>query len=145
MEGPSSSANPRLDLLRREVERTVLKPFRLHGWSAEIVREVDRDDCIDVAAQRGAITTRIAVLYSSSGISNARYRELSNEVAHIFFNGQPHMLDSFARGVAVPVEPLGDFFSVSRRLEQAGGSGPLSARHFPQAADGSTAYGRKSP
>ena len=110
MEGPSSSANPRLDILRREVERTVLKPFRLHGWSAEIVREVDRDDCIKIAAQRGAVATRIAVLYSSSGISNARYRELSNEVVRIFFNGQPHMLDSFTRGVTVPVEPLGDFF-----------------------------------
>ena len=47
------SANPRLDLLRWEVERTVLKPFRLHGWAAEIVREVDRDDCIEIAAQRG--------------------------------------------------------------------------------------------
>ena len=110
MEGPSSSANPRLDLLRREVERTVLKPFRLHGWSAEIVREVDRDGCIEIATQRGAVATRIAVLYSSSGISNARYRELSNEVARIFFNGQPHMLDFFTRGVTVPVEPLGDFF-----------------------------------
>ena len=48
------SANPRLDLLRWEVERTVLKPFRLHGWAAEIVREVDRDDYIEIAAQRGA-------------------------------------------------------------------------------------------
>ena len=47
------SANPRLDLLRWEVERTVLKPFRLHGWAAEIVREVDRDDCIEITAQRG--------------------------------------------------------------------------------------------
>ena len=88
----------------------MLKSFRFHGWSAEIVREVDLDDCIEIAAQRGAVATRIAVLYSSSGISNARYRELSNEVARIFFNGQPYMLDSFAKGVTVPVEPLGDFF-----------------------------------
>ena len=110
MEDRVTSANPRLDLLRREVERTVLKPFRLHGWSAEIVREVDRDDCIEIAAQRGAVATRIAVLYSSSGISNARYRKLSNEVARIFFSGQPHIPDSFARGVTVPLEPLGDFF-----------------------------------
>ena len=105
-----NSANPRLDRLRGEVERTVLEPFRLHGWSAEIVREVDRDDCIEIAARRRAVTTRIAVLYSSSGISNTRYQELSNEVARIFFSGQPYMLDSFARGVTVPVEPLQDFF-----------------------------------
>lgn len=105
-----NSANPRLDHLRGEVERTVLDPFRLHGWSAEIVREVDREDCIEIAARRRAVTTRIAVLYSSSGISNARYQELSNEVDRIFFCGQPYMLDSFARGVTVPVEPLQDFF-----------------------------------
>ena len=85
-------------------------PFRLHGWSAAIVREVDRHDCIEIAAQMGEVATRIAVLYSSSGISNASYMELSNAVDRIFFNGQPHMLDSFASGVAVPVEPLGDFF-----------------------------------
>ena len=110
MEDRVSSANPRLRRLRGEVERTVLEPFRMHGWSAEIVREVDRDDCIEIAARRGTVATRIAVLYSSSGISNARYKELSNEVARIFFSGQPYMLDSFARGVTVPVEPLRDFF-----------------------------------
>ena len=88
----------------------MLQPFRLHGWSAAIVREVDRHDCIEIAAQRGEVATRIAVLYSSSGISNASYMELSNAVDRIFFNGQSHMLDSFASGVAVPVEPLGDFF-----------------------------------
>ena len=110
MEDQSTSANPRLGLLRREVEQTVLKPLRSHGWSADIVREVDHHDCIEIAAKRGAVATRIAVLYSSSGISNASYRELSHKVDRIFFSGQPYMLDSFARGVAVPVEPLGDFF-----------------------------------
>ena len=65
------SANPRLDLLRWEVERTVLKPFRLHGWAAEIVREVDRDDCIEIAAQRGAVATRIA---GRGGFSVAVFR-----------------------------------------------------------------------
>ena len=111
MEDRVGPANPRLHLLRREVEQKVLIPFRSHGWSAEIVREIDRHDCIEISANRGAMATRIAVLYSSSGISNASYRTLSNEVDHIFFNGQPYMLDSFARGVTVPVEPLDDFFS----------------------------------
>ena len=110
MEDQSTSANPRLGLLRREVEQTVLKPFRSHGWSADIVREIDRHDCIEIAAKRSAVATRIAVLYSSSGISNASYRELSHRVDRIFFSGQPYMLESFASGVAVPVEPLGDFF-----------------------------------
>ena len=124
---------------------SVLEPFRLHGWSAEIVREVDRDDCIEIAARRGTVATRIAVLYSSSGISNARYKELSNEVARIFFSGQPYMLDSFARGCHRSGGTAPRLFSISRRREQASGSGLLSARHSAQAADGSAAYGRKPP
>ena len=116
-----SSANPRLDILRPEVEEKVLNTFRLHGWSAEIEREFDCDDCIQIAARRGTVATRIAVLYSSSGISNARYKELSKEVAHIFFRGEPYYLDSYARGVTVPVQPLRDFFPFlvdqNKRLE----------------------------
>ena len=103
-------ANPRLALLRREVDQIVLKPFRSHGWSAEIVCEIDGHDCIEIAAERSAVKTRIAVLYSSSGISKSDYRTLSNRVEHIFFNGQLYMFDSFASGATVPVEPLGAFF-----------------------------------
>ena len=110
MEDRERAANPRLDILRPEVEEKVLNPFRLHGWSAKIEREFYQDDCIEIAARRDGVTTRIAVLYSSSGISNARYKELSKEVARIFFSGQPYMLDCFARDVAVPVEPLRAFF-----------------------------------
>ena len=111
MEHRVSPANPRLDLLRREVEEKLLIPFRSHGWSAEIVSEVDRLDCIEIAANRDAVATRIAVLYSSSGLSNSGYRELSSRVDRIFFRGQPYMLESFASGVAVPVESLDDFFA----------------------------------
>ena len=88
----------------------MLNPFRSHGWSAEIVREIDGDDCLEIAAQRDAVTTRIAVLYSSSGISNTRYKGLSKEVACIFCHGQPNVLESFARDVTVPVQSLRDFF-----------------------------------
>ena len=104
-----SSTNPRLELLRRKAEQTVLTLLRLHDWSAEITREVDGDDCIEIAARRGAVSTRIAVLYTTA-ISNASYRRLSNEVDRIFFTGQPYRLDSYAVGVTVPVEPLNDFF-----------------------------------
>jgi len=110
LENQNASSNPRLNLLRQEVEQTVLKPFWSHGWSANIAREIDTEDCIEITANKGPVTTRIAVLYSSSGISNAQYRELSTRVDHIFFNGQLYLLDSFASGVTVPVEPLGDFF-----------------------------------
>ena len=106
-----SPANPRLAILRREVNQSVLKPFRSHGWSARIVREIDDHDCIEVTAERGAVEARIAILYSSSGISKSEYKALSNRVQRIFFNGQLYMPESFASGATVPVEPLGDFFS----------------------------------
>ena len=114
----SPPANPRLGILRREVEQRVLKPFQSHGWSATIVREIDRDDCIEIAADKGPVKARLAVLYSSSGISNAQYRELARRVDHIFFSGQPYELDVFARGVTVPVEPLGDFFPLLVNLNK---------------------------
>ena len=121
MENQNRSANPRLSLLRREVEQTVLKPFRSHGWSANITGEIDHDDCIEITADKGAVSTRIAVLYSSTGISNAKYKELAQRVDHIFFNGQPYMLASFANGVTIPVESLADFFpflvNLNKRVE----------------------------
>ena len=48
-----SSANPRLDILRLEAEQNVLSLLHLHSWSAKIVRELDRDSCITIAARRG--------------------------------------------------------------------------------------------
>ena len=110
MDDRTSLTNPRLNILRREVDQAVLKPFRSHGWSAQIVQETDGHDCIEVAAERGAVATRIAVLYSSSGISKSEYGALSNSVQRIFFSGQLYEPESFASGATVPVEPLGDFF-----------------------------------
>ena len=99
----------------------MLKTFRSHGWPAKIVHEIENLDCVEVTASRGAVRIRIAVLYSSSGISNVDYKELASRVDRIFFKGQPHLLDSFARGVSVPVEPLDHFFpffiQLSRQLE----------------------------
>ena len=71
-----SSKNPRLELLRQEVVDKVLKPFQRQGWTAEIAREVDQHDCIEVVASRKAVVRRIAVLYSSR-ILNADYKELA--------------------------------------------------------------------
>lgn len=75
-----AAANPRLAILRREVEQTVLKPFQSHSWRATVEREIDHDDCIEIVAEKGPVTVRIAILYSSSGISNAKYRALEHEL-----------------------------------------------------------------
>ena len=110
MDARVAPANPRLSILRQEVEGAVMTPFKSHGWSAQIVREIDGHDCIEISAERGAVSTRIAVLYSSSGISYSDYGTLSRRVERIFFRGQPYMFESFAGGATVPVEPLSDFF-----------------------------------
>ena len=118
-----NSNNPRLDILRKEVEQSVLRPFRSHGWSADIVKEFDRGSYIEIGAAKGTMNVRIAVLYSSGEISNAHYRELSERVDHIFFHGRPYRLDSFTHGVTVPVEPLDNFFpflvDLSKKVEPA--------------------------
>ena len=64
VENQNTSENPRLNILRREIEQTVLKPFRSHGWSANIICEIGHDDCIEITADKGPVTSRIAVLYS---------------------------------------------------------------------------------
>ena len=110
MDARVAPANPRLGILRQEVEEAIMTPLESHGWSARIVREIDGHDCIEIFAERGTVSTRIAVLYSSSGISYLDYGTLSQRVERIFFRGQPYMFDSFAGGATVPVEPLSDFF-----------------------------------
>ena len=112
----------------------MLKPFRSHGWLVDSVNEIDRGSYIEIHAAKGGVTTRMAVLYSSSEISNTECRELSERVDHIFFSGQPYRLDSFAKGVSVPVEPLGDFFpflvELNKQVEPAR-SAPIVARKTP--------------
>ena len=114
------SDNPRLAILRNEVEQTVLKPLRSHGWDAKVERESDGSDCIEVTASRGDARARLAVLYSNA-VANGFYKELEQRVDRIFHQGQPYMLESFAYGVKVPVEPLGEFFpfllELNKRIE----------------------------
>lgn len=116
---PNAAPNPRLEILRREVIQAVLKPLRSHGWEASVAREIDHGSYININASKGAHSTRFSILYSSSEIDNAEYRRLSTEVDHIFFQGQPYRLDSFAQGVNVPVEPLAAFFPFLVKLNKA--------------------------
>ena len=118
MEQSTSPTNPRLDALRRAVRQRVLIPLRSHGWSAEIASEVDHHDCIEVAAKRGAVETRIAVLYSSSGISNSSYKELSNPgVDQIFLMVTLICSIPLRAEFLFSVESLDDFFAFLVDLE----------------------------
>lgn len=103
-----NQTNPRLVLLRRDVEQILLKPFRSHGWSADIDLEYDHHSSLEVMASKGTRSVRIGVLYSSA-TDNAHYKALEQRTEHIFYYGNPYMLESFARDLKIPVEPLGDF------------------------------------
>jgi len=105
----SDQPNPRIAILRRDVEQTILKPLRSHGWTAQIAQEHDYHSSLEIAASKDGKTAHIAVLYSTAS-DNSHYKALEQRVERIFFHGQPYMLESFAAGVTVPVEPLGDFF-----------------------------------
>lgn len=112
-----SPPNPRLAILRREVEQTVGKPSLTHGWTVTIERETDGTDCIEIAIAKQDVDVKIAVLYSNA-IANNAFRELAGRVTHIFFQGQPYMLESYAHGLSIPVEPLGDFFPFLVKLNK---------------------------
>ncbi len=133
--GSHGSTNPRLSLLRNEVEQTILKPLRSHGWNAQVDAETDGHDCIEVSASRDEVTVRIAVLYSNS-VANQFYRSLEERVERIFYQGQPYKLESYAHGVTIPVEPLGDFFpfllEMNKRIEPDRSPSPKPRRYSPR-------------
>ena len=134
MQKARTLVNPRLTILRREIDEWVLKPLRSCGWSASTIREVDYGDYIEIAASRKTVIIRIAVLYSS-GTSNAIYRELSDRVDHIFFFGQANGLESYTRGITVSVGPLSDFLpfliNMNKRIEPDR-SPPVMAHKTPR-------------
>jgi hypothetical protein len=119
MQSPQQT-NPRVDILRGEAEREILEQFRKHGWSATIVHENSHRDSLEIAAEKCGKAVRIGVLYTTS-TDNAHYRELEQRVEHIFFHGGSYLLEQYAHGIHIPVEPISDFFpylvSLNRQVE----------------------------
>jgi hypothetical protein len=101
----------RFDILRRDVERHVLTPLRTHGWKAEIEQEIVHGEYVIVVASRGGARRRIAVLYTPA-TANDVYKRAATQVEHIFFNGAPYMVESYAYGVDKPVGPVSEFGSL---------------------------------
>ena len=106
---PASPERHRLDILRRDAERKILEKLRTHNWSAVIEREFP--DGLIIAAERGGHPHTIALIYSSA-TDNKIYRSLAAEVEHIFFNGQPYLVEQFTQGVTKPVGSADDFHHV---------------------------------
>jgi hypothetical protein len=101
-----AGAKARLDILRRDAERKMLDPLRMHGWTASIEREFA--DGLILTAERGGHPHRVALIYSSA-TDNRVYRQLAEQVERIYFNGQPYLVEQFTQGVGVPVGSADDF------------------------------------
>lgn len=101
----------RLAILRRDVETEILSALRTHGWAAGIVNEVEKGEYVLVEASRGETRRRCAVLYSTA-VENAVYKQLDQNVDHIFCHGDAYKLESYAYGITTPVTPAGEFQSI---------------------------------
>ncbi|MBO6772245.1 MULTISPECIES: hypothetical protein [unclassified Thalassospira] len=112
-----SEVNPRIQILKRDVEQQVFRPLRNHGWSTEFVREHDYHSSLECRARKQQRVFNFAVLYGSA-TDNDHYLSLSRENERIFFHGQEYQLEVFARNVPVPVGPLEEFFPVLVELNK---------------------------
>jgi hypothetical protein len=104
----------RFEILRRDVERKVLEPLRTHNWVANIEREVGEGEYLIIDAERAGVSHRIAVFYTSA-TANGAYKQAAAQVEHIFFNGAPYMVESFAHGLGCQTARKRDPGSASKR------------------------------
>ena len=112
-----ASVNPRIQVLKRDVEQQILKPLRSHGWNANFTNEHDQYSSIEFCATRQNRTANFAVVYSTA-TDNSHYQQLALRNERIFFHGQAYQLEIFAHDVPVPVEPLADFFPILVQLNK---------------------------
>jgi hypothetical protein len=113
----------RLGILKRDAEHKILEPLRLHKWTAEIEREAGEN--LIIVAERGGHTHRIALIYSSS-TDNAVYKTLATQVEHIFFNGQPYLVEQYTRGVEKPVSSVEAFHNVMLEWNKTSAEGKFA-------------------
>lgn len=99
----------RMDILCRDAEQKIFEKLRTHHWTPKVEREFP--DGLIISAERGGHRHTIALIYSSA-TDNRVYKSLAAEVEHIFFNGQPYLVEQFTRGVTKPVGSVDDFHEV---------------------------------
>ncbi len=101
----------RLAILRGSIEQQIVKPFRTHGWIAEITASVEAGEYMIVTATKLNVTKRVALLYSSA-TENSVYKRLDAEVDRTFTNGELYKPESFIYGLSKPVVPVDEFYPV---------------------------------
>ncbi len=109
MQNRDPGQDMRMNILRNDAERKILEPLRVHHWATVIEREFA--DGLIISAERGAHRHIIALIYTSA-TDNRVYRSLAAEVEHIFFNGEPYLVEQFTHGVDKPVGSVNDFHTV---------------------------------
>jgi hypothetical protein len=128
---PDTGAKQRMDMLKNDAARKILDPLATHGWSAQIERTVEGGDYLIIKAERGGQQYKVGFLYTSA-TDNRIYQSLAREVEYIFFNGQPYMVESFARGIDKPVGPVDDFHALLHAWNAASGSGKFAPIDDPE-------------
>jgi hypothetical protein len=110
--GMDPGAESRLKSLRQSAKSKILDPLIEHRWTASIVREEPEDSgWLVIDASRGGRSHRVALLYTSA-IKNSTFKRIAAEVEHIFLNGKPYKLESFAYGIATPITEADAFFDL---------------------------------
>ena len=115
----------RFDILRGAVDRGILEPLRTHNWTAVIEREVNEGEYLIVSAERAGQSHKIAIFYTSA-TENGAYKRAAVEAEHIFFNGEPYMVESYAFGLNRPVEPIGAFATLLFQWNAASADGKFA-------------------
>jgi hypothetical protein len=120
-----SGRKSRFKILRRDIERKILGPLRIHNWVSSIEREVNDGEYIIVAAARAGVSHKLAVFYTSATANDA-YRRAAEQVDHIFVNGALYMVESFAYGLSRPVETIDDFGALLLKWNAATANGKFA-------------------
>jgi hypothetical protein len=113
----------RMEILNRDAERKILEPLRVHNWTVAIEREFP--DGMIITAERGGRTHKIALIYTSA-TDNKIYKSLATQVEHIFFNGQPYLVEQFTHGVDKSVSSADDFHAVLVKWNEASAKGKFA-------------------
>jgi hypothetical protein len=118
----------RTEILKREAERHILGPLRVHGWAPVVEHASPSGDFLIISATRGEREHRVALLYSSS-TDNAVYKALAQQVEQIFFQGEPYHVEQYTRGIEIPVRPSREFGAELIVWNRETGDGKLSPAH----------------
>ena len=126
-----TGAEHRMAILRDSIEQQIVKPFRTHGWTAEITQTVEDGEYLVVTATKLGVKKQVALLYSSA-TDNRVYKKLDAEIDRTFTNGDLYMPESFIYGLTKPVVPVDEFYSVvigwNKELFPAAAHTPIKPR-----------------